>query len=212
MKRLFTMLCLASLVASTPAGPAVAMWPFHGPMHDRPKPPHGPHKGWAAFLRPGPPERPKVVREIQSELCATTARAEVDARRALEATVRDWLAEDGVAPTWTPPKRLVDRMIVGTVTLEPVTVKDLSVFRATISADFSRDRKREFLEVYGRQVAGRRLAILGGILLIVLSCLAAISGYIRADEATKGYFTNRLRVLAAAGVGAAGFVVYQILT
>ena len=45
----------------------------------------------------------------------------------------------------------------------------------------------------------------------VLVCLAAVSGYIRADEATKGYYTNRLRMLAAAGVGAAGVVIYQMV-
>ena len=44
----------------------------------------------------------------------------------------------------------------------------------------------------------------------VLICLAAVSGYIRTDEATKGYYTNRLRMLAAAGVGAAGVVIYQM--
>ncbi len=51
----------------------------------------------------------------------------------------------------------------------------------------------------------------GGILAFVLVCLAALSGYIRADEATKGYYTNRLRMLAAAGVGAAGVIVYKMV-
>ena len=41
-------------------------------------------------------------------------------------------------------------------------------------------------------------------------CLAAVSGYIRADEATKGYYTKRLRLLAAAAVGASGVLIYQI--
>ena len=52
---------------------------------------------------------------------------------------------------------------------------------------------------------------LGGALAFVLICLGAVSGYIRADEATKGYYTNRLRMLAAAGVGAAGVVIYQMV-
>jgi hypothetical protein len=45
-----------------------------------------------------------------------------------------------------------------------------------------------------------------------LMCLASVSGYIRADEATKGYYTNRLRMLAAAGVGAGGVLIYQMVT
>ena len=61
------------------------------------------------------------------------------------------------------------------------------------------------------QLVHRRLVVLGGSLAFVLICLAAVSGYIRADEATKGYYTNRLRMLAAAGVGAAGVVIYQMV-
>ena len=53
---------------------------------------------------------------------------------------------------------------------------------------------------------------LAGLLVFVLICLAAVSGYIRTDEATKGYYTNRLRMLAAAGVGAAGAAIYQMIS
>ena len=35
--------------------------------------------------------------------------------------------------------------------------------------------------------------------------------YIRADEATRGYYTIRLRLVAAAAVGAAGVVIYRML-
>ena len=56
----------------------------------------------------------------------------------------------------------------------------------------------------------RRLINLGGSLGFFLICLAAVSGYIRAAEATKGYYTNRLRILTAAGVGAAGVIIYQM--
>jgi hypothetical protein len=67
------------------------------------------------------------------------------------------------------------------------------------------------VKVYNQQLVRRRLFHLGGSLGFILICLAAVSGYIRADEATKGYYTNRLRMLAAAGVGAAGVVIYQML-
>lgn len=174
----------------------------------------------ASRPRPGRPPRVQrvtlvtapVTREIAGNLCATTERAEVDARKQLSATVRDWLADSGVDREWAPPAKLVDRMVIGRPSFEPVKVKELDVVRATLTADFSEGRKREFLEVYRRHTGGRRLAILGGGLLVVLAGLAAVSGYIRADDATKGYYTNRLRLLAAAGVGAAGVAVYRILT
>src|SRR5208337_2364244 len=68
------------------------------------------------------------------------------------------------------------------------------------------------IESYKRQLVHRRMVLLGGTLGFVLICLGAISGYIRADEVTKGYYTNRLRLLAAGGVGAAGAVIYKMLT
>ena len=51
-----------------------------------------------------------------------------------------------------------------------------------------------------REVVARRLVTLGGSLGFVLVCLASLAGYIRADEATKGYYTHWLRAIAAAGV------------
>ena len=68
------------------------------------------------------------------------------------------------------------------------------------------------IKVYNHELVGRRLVNLGGSLAFILICLAAVSGYIRADEATKGYYTNRLRMLAAAGVGAGGVLIYQMVT
>ncbi len=67
------------------------------------------------------------------------------------------------------------------------------------------------MDAYNRDLVRHRLVTLGGSLGFVLICLAAVSGYIRADEATKGYYTNRLRLLAAAGVGAAGVIVFKMV-
>jgi len=168
---------------------------------------------------PKPPRPPRPVhvvevvpRTIASDLCATNPRAEADAHRQLTAAVTEWLADSGVDRTWTPPKKLIDRMILGAPTFEPVQVKELSVVRATVTADFSDHRKREFLDVYRRHTGGRRLAVLGGGLAVVLAGLAAVSGFIRADEATKGYYTTRLRLAATVGVGVAGVVAYRILS
>ncbi len=168
--------------------------------HSAPKPP------------PAPAPAPKVLREVQSELKANTQRAEADVRVQLDKAVQRWLAEENVPASWSPPRRLIDRMISSKVLVEEVKVDDFNVYRASVDADFSPSRKRELVEAYHRQEGGRRLAILGGGLAVILACLAGVSGYIRADEATKGYYTNHLRLLAAAGVGATGVAVYQILT
>ena len=67
-------------------------------------------------------------------------------------------------------------------------------------------------ELYNHELVGRRLDQARRLAGFILICLAAVSGYIRADEATKGYYTNRLRMLAAAGVGAGGVLIYQMVT
>jgi hypothetical protein len=85
------------------------------------------------------------------------------------------------------------------------------MYVAELSADFSPQRRHALLEVYNRELVQHRLVSLGGALTFVLICLGVISGYIRADEATKGYYTNRLRMLAAAGVGAAGVILYNMV-
>ena len=186
-------LAFASLIGSTEAS---------GPRH------HGRHGRPPAMINLQIPQ----PREIRGDLCATNARAVVDARKKLTSEVKSWLAESGIDPKWNPPTKLVDRMVIGQPVLEPVKVADLEVIRATITADFSEARKHQLLDAHNRQIGGRRLVFLGGGLAVLLAGLASLSSYIRADEATKGYYTKRLRLLAVAGVGAAGVLVYRSLS
>jgi hypothetical protein len=86
-----------------------------------------------------------------------------------------------------------------------------NLYVAELRVDASPERISGFTETYQRQLVQRRMVFLGGALAFILTCLGAVSGYIRADEATKGYYTNRLRMLAAAGVGAAGMAIYQMM-
>jgi hypothetical protein len=198
MNRPLAILSMATVAFASLIGSTEASGTRHRPKPDRP----------LALFNVAIPE-PK---EVRGDLCATNARAEADARKKLTTEVKSWLAEAGVDPKWNPPKKLVDRMIIGQPALEPVKVADLDVIRATITADFSEARKHQLVNAYNRQLGGRRLVFLGGGLAVILASLAAVSSYIRADEATKGYYTNRLRLLAAAGVGAAGVLVYRSLS
>ena len=97
--------------------------------------------------------------------------------------------------------------------VHPIVKHYGTVYEATLQTDFSsntRGADRRCPSARGRSHGG--WLTLGGGLGFVLICLAALAGYIRADEATKGYYTHWLRALAAAGVGAAGVVIYQMLT
>jgi hypothetical protein len=81
-----------------------------------------------------------------------------------------------------------------------------------LTLDTTPAHRERLVKLYNHELVGERLIRLGGSLAFILMCLAAVSGYIRADEASKGYYTNRLRMLAAAGVGAGGVLIYQMVT
>jgi hypothetical protein len=125
--------------------------------------------------------------------------------------VTEWLELAGVPRSWKPPAQLIDGMIIDSA-VEPV-VKDYgTLYVAKLRLNVSPEQRSNFVESYQRELVQRRMVLLGGGLGFILVCLGAIAGYIRADEMTRGYYTNRLRLLAAGGVGAAGVLIYQMLT
>jgi hypothetical protein len=151
------------------------------------------------------------VETIKGEQMATRERAVADARRKLQNEVLHRVHNEGVPLTWRVPRRILDQMIQGG-TIEDVRHDYAIMHRHDLKADLSPGMLRQVVDAYEREVGAQRLGILGVVLLFLLSCLAAVSGYIRADEATKGYYTNHLRLAAAAGIGGAGYVVCRLLT
>jgi hypothetical protein len=147
---------------------------------------------------------------VKGRLSATKERAVADARRQLRDDVASWLDPE-VPRSWVPSVRMLDAMVVQGPELKTVQKSYGELFEATLTVDASAQRRTTLVEVYNRQLVERRLATLGATLVFILICLAAVSGYIRADEATKGYYTNRLRMLAAAGVGASGVIIYHMI-
>jgi hypothetical protein len=158
---------------------------------------------------PTPEPESDSTRVVAGLVSATEERARNEARKELDNQVREWLELEGVPASWKPSTAQVDAMIVRSK-VEPV-VKDYgTLYMAKLTVDVSPGRRASFVHAYQQQLVHRRMVLLGGGLVLSLICLAALSGYIRADEATKGYYTNRLRLLAAAGVGAAGMAIYRV--
>jgi hypothetical protein len=147
---------------------------------------------------------------VTGRLSATNERALADARLKLRDQVATWLDPE-VPLSWAAPARMVDAMVVGEPRVKTIQKDYGDLFEATLTVDASAERRTALIETYNRQLVERRLASLGAALGFVLILLAAVSGYIRADEATKGYYTNRLRMLAAAGVGASGVILYHMV-
>jgi hypothetical protein len=153
----------------------------------------------------------KFILVISSDQMATRERAAADARRKLESEVGDWLYRAGIHERWRVPKRLLSQMIRG-AEMQEVDRGYAIMHRQILRADFSPKMQEKLFQARDREIGGQRIAALGAILACLLIVFATVSGYVRADEATRGYYTNRLRLLAAAGIGAAGFVAYRILT
>jgi hypothetical protein len=185
-----------------------------------PRPPRAPKPPKHRFVTKAPAapkplaaSQPKVEPvPVVGRLSATEDRARKETRYQLQQKVAEWVTPD-VPSTWKVPDRLVDGLI-REVRIAPHQKGDPlgTMYDATMLVDLSSDRRAEIVEAYNHEQTLKRLWVLGGGLAFVLACLATVSGYIRADEATKGYYTNRLRVASAAGLGAAGVLVYQWLT
>lgn len=150
-----------------------------------------------------------AIRTVSGRVSATEERAKEDAFRTLGGEVSSWL-DPQVPTSWPVPAPLL-RPLVRETRVTP-TEKDYgTVYTAVLDADFGAAQRDRLVEAYRREVAVDRTVKLGGAFGFILACLAAVSGYIRADEATRGYYTNRLRLAAAAAVGAAGVVLYRYL-
>jgi hypothetical protein len=166
-------------------------------------------------IAPTPESVGKVVHAVsyptvESDLMATPERATADADVKLDRAVGDRLALMGIPRTWEPPPLLLRAVVANRIRQE--VPKDYAVMhRETLQLDLSPEMLAQFKQAHDDEVAGHRLVLLGEILLFVLAVLAALAGYIHADEATKGYYTNHRRLAAAAGIGAAGVVAYRLL-
>ena len=177
------------------------------PKHVRVK--HQPHK-------PLVTSKPVTIEEeikplvVAGRLSATEPRAINDARVQLLQKLPG-LLDPNVPRDWPVPNRLIDGMIRETKVV-PVERDYGTLYQATMLVDASPRKRAEVASAYRHEQVLKRLVTLGGLLTFVLISLGTLSGYIRADEATKGYYTNRLRLAAAAGVGVAGTVIYQMLT
>ena len=176
--------------------------------------PNPPHRFTVRQVHPEPrPVDPSAgLTAVAGDPMTSRERARQNARAHLDRAVTRWLAES-LPARWKPPAALVDALVVEGRTEYVVVPKDYAtLYQAVLHCDLSPGRLESFVRAYQDELAQRRLNALGIILAFVLTCLAALAGYIRADEATKGYYTNRLRAIAAATVGAAGAVAYKLLS
>ncbi|QEH38690.1 IgA FC receptor precursor [Aquisphaera giovannonii] len=196
----------------SPEAPEPPGFPGLARDHAAPQPPaapQAPSRPRAARPQATPATRPaEPERWVVGLVSVTEERAHAEARKKLEQEVSDWLESHDIPRSWTPPARLVEGMIRES-RISRIDKEYGTVYEVRIRPDFSPERMATLRQAYRDQLVRGRLVLLGSALAFVLTCLAALSGYIRADEATRGYYTNRLRMLTAVGVGAAGGAIYH---
>jgi hypothetical protein len=172
----------------------------------------GPREGTGAVVATVPPparagggERLTVVSDwkVDPEL----AREDLEGK--IRRTVSEWLGAAGVPADWAPPRELIGRVLAGEVTVTAEDRDYARLHRASREIDASPELRHAMVQAYRRHAAA---VWMGGGLAFALAALTIVTGYIRTDEATKGYYTNRLRILAAAGLGGAGVLLWQWVT
>jgi hypothetical protein len=148
------------------------------------------------FGRPGvAPPRPIIEKEFDG-YDDTDEGAEQAALR----DVQEWVAKD-LRLGWAPPAeylRAKGMVRVG----EPTTaenLKDLSrtVKRVHVTLLITRPQLEEMQDRGRQEVRQHRQAVLFRVLAGLVVLLLVLGGYLRLEEATRGYYTGLLRITAA---------------
>ena len=212
--RRLTALILASAVGLGlglgPAGVSHAQAPKNPPLWwDEP---YDPNK------TPQPDETGVWV--VKGRISINESEADKDAFERLSQSIRLWLQSQldvQVDSRWQPPREMIEALIRErfmddeVAAPESVAADAKKMMITGYLADFSPRARERFLTAYQHEVAVDRLWKMGAAILGALVVLTTVSGYIRADESTKGYFTNWLRGAALLTGGAGGGAVYYFL-
>jgi hypothetical protein len=145
----------------------------------------------------------------------TEQEARQDAIKRARETLLTYLAEEGFSLRWEPTDRFMDGLIKGWQPAREEQGEDKPVVDLKVAGlDKAQHWQAHFIlasDGYGDLVAqereyraDERMSILGKGLAGLVALLAAVAGYFRLEEATKGYYTAWLRVGAIGFVGAVG--------
>ncbi len=141
---------------------------------------------------------------------STPERAASEAREQAGKRIVDWLGRIGLPAGWNLPDNLFEQLA------QPLSTEQIerdygTVYVQTMRLDFSDQSRQQVLRAYETQLSHERLLQVGGLLAFVLACLGVFRSYIRLDEATKGYYTNVLRLGSTLVIAATGAVLIHLL-
>jgi hypothetical protein len=136
----------------------------------------------------------------------TEERATERAREKAWQQVCDYLARQDPPVRWRPDVRWVDdNLVKGRAPVKQVELDDLGKgYERQLVVKVDPKERREMLEHDRQETMRQRQLLLARILAGVVALLVGVVGYLRLDEATKGYYTVWLRLGALALVGGVG--------
>jgi hypothetical protein len=149
---------------------------------------------------------------IVSERWATKGEARRDAveRAALRAGEFAAEAEPRIRDAWPVPMWFIqDHML-----REPIFVEEIDwtygpMYQAYLLLDLAPAKRELILSQWHSTIVQKRMNQVGGGLGFLLICVATLLGYLRLDDATRGYYTRWLATGAVAVVVASAAAVYR---
>jgi hypothetical protein len=131
--------------------------------------------------------------------------AELDALKKARTEILDYLREQGVVLEHGPTERDVRPLVKEWSEDESREVQGIGELRqAKLKVELTSKNLAEFVQQDRQVRSQQRMLWLGKILAVLVALLSAVAGYCRLEEATKGYYTAWLRVVALGFVTAVG--------
>ncbi len=132
--------------------------------------------------------------------------ANEEALKSAQAKVIAYLVEQDGSVEWQPPTSYIrEKLVTAWEKGEPKEFDGIGMMQhARLRIEIPRQRYDEILQEDREHRAEARMSLAGKALAGLVALLAAVAGYCRLEEATKGYYTTWLRVAAISFVGVVG--------
>lgn len=171
---------------------------------------HAAAPSWVVLARES--KLPLHTDAIQSELWATRDEARQDALdKASDRAVR-FAAES--APRLRQAPSIPGWFVEDHMLREPIYVEEVEwtygpMYRAHLLLDLTPDTRERILSHWHGELVQKRMNQIGGSLGFLLVCVATLLGYLRMDDATRGYYSRWLAMGACGVVAGSAAALYH---
>jgi hypothetical protein len=156
-------------------------------------------------------EQKLFAQEIQGTWKGTREEALQNALEVAQVELGAYLRNQDPPVEWTPPLEYIRRHLVKDTPKyeeqkleEPLDGRPVFKYQARVRVEMTaRDQEKVFQEER-KERARQRMLVLAKVVAAVTVLLAAVGGYVRLDERTKGYYSTLLRLAVVCLIAAVG--------